>query len=124
MERNDAWLAPIAAGTLILFFFVWAALHDVARGDEGSLEWTIFGLCILAFPLLYLLALKRLTPRGQLKWLIGTGVLIALFSAGAASLTLWPKSPQDPIVGLTFLTVGLPVLPVIGYHARRSAARR
>ncbi len=123
MERHDGWLALIAACTLILFFFVWAALHDLAQGDEGTLEWTVFGLCVLAFPFLYWFALKSLTPKAQLGWLIGTGFLIALFSAGAASLTLWPKSPQDPIVGLTFLTLALPVLPVIGYHARRNVIR-
>jgi hypothetical protein len=123
MERNDAWLALISAGTLILFFFVWAALHDLAQGDEGTLEWTVFGLCVLAFPFLYRFALRVLTPKAQFGWLIGAGVLILLFSAGAASLVLGPKSAQDPMAGRTFLIVGLPALAVIGYHARRTAVR-
>ena len=84
MESDDTgWLPLIAFSTLTLFYFVWAAMHDMAHGDEGTVEWTVLAICAVAFPLLYWFALRTLTSKAKVAWLICTSLLIGLFSAGA-----------------------------------------
>ena len=121
---NLSLLPLIAICKLILFYFVWAAMHDIAHGDEGTLEWTVLAICAIAFPLLYGLALRILTRTAKMAWLLGAGLLIVLFSSGAVSSILHPKYPKDPMLGMTFLSAGVPTLGVIGYHLRREIRNR
>ncbi len=118
----------ITFGTLALFYFVWAAMHDIAHGDEGTLEWTVLVLCAVVFPVLYWFAVRTLAAKARLAWLIGTGLLISLFTAGAVAAVMRPKYPKDPMLGAAFLAEGLPLLGLIGYHLVRevihSPARR
>ncbi len=125
MGRDDNGCLPlIAFGTLSLFYFVWAAMHDLAHGDEGTLERTVLAICAAAFPLLYWLALRTLTSNGRLAWLAGTGLLIGLFTSGAVSALLHPKYPADPMLASAFLAAGLPALGIIGYHLVREVIHR
>jgi hypothetical protein len=130
MGENDEGLLPLIAFfpllffTLILFYLVWAAMHDLAHGDEGALEWSVLAVCALAFPFLYWLVLRILTGTARLVWLIGTGVLVALFSIGAISSMLHPKYAKDPMLGATFLTAALPALGAIAYHFLRELQNR
>lgn len=122
MNRDDIGLLPaISFGTLILFYFVWAAMHDIAHGDEGTLEWTVLAICAVAFAGLYRQALRFLTPKAKVAWLIGTGLLLVLYSAGAISSMLHPKYVKDPMLARTFLMVGSPALALISYHLVREA---
>jgi hypothetical protein len=124
MNRNGmSFLAAFAFGTLILFYLVWAAMHDIAHGDEGTLEWTMLAICVPAFAWLYWQALRVLTSKAKLAWLIGTGFLFSLYSAGAISQMLEPKYVKDPMLAATFLVVGLPALGLIGYHLVREVPR-
>jgi hypothetical protein len=78
-------------GTLVLFFFIWGAMHDIAHGDEGTAEWTVLAFCAIAFPIFYRAATRTLPGKMRIGWLTGTGVLIALFSVGAVASILRPK---------------------------------
>jgi hypothetical protein len=127
MDRGDLSfpvLPLIALFDLILFYFVWAAMHDIAHGDEGTLEWTVLAMCAMAFPLLYWLASRILTQTANRAWLIGTALLITLFCVGAVGSMVHPKYPKDPMLGMTFLSVGVPTLGVIGYHLLREVRNR
>ena len=122
MDRNHVGFLPaITSGTLLLFYLVWAAMHDIAHGDEGTIEWSVLAICALAFAGLYRQALSVLTSKAKVAWLIGTGLLFSLFSAAAAAAILRPKYDKDPMLAATFLTIGLPVLALIGYHLVREA---
>ena len=122
MDREDAGFLPaVTFGTLILFYFVWAAMHDIAHGDEGTVEWTVLAICALAFAGLYWQAVRVLTSKAKVAWLIGTGLLLSLFSAGALHSMLQPKYVKDRMLATTFLIVGLPALGLIGYHLVREA---
>ena len=121
---HDDWLPAIAFGTLILFYLVWAALHDIAHGDEGTVESIVLAISVPAFALLYRQALRVLTSKAKVAWLIGTGLLISLFNAGAVSSMLHPKYAKDPMLASAFLAAGLPVLGLIGYHLVREALHR
>ena len=125
MDEDDLSVLPlIGVFTLILFYFLWAAMHDIAHGDEGTLEWTVLAICGIAFPLLYRQALRIFRRTAKMAWLIGTGLLITLFSLGAVSSLLHPKYPKDLMLGMTFLSAGVPVLGMIGYHLLREMRRR
>jgi peptidoglycan/LPS O-acetylase OafA/YrhL len=125
MDHDDIGLLPaFTLGTLILFYFVWAAMHDIAHGDEGTLEWTVLAICALAFAGLYWQAFRVLTSKAKLAWLIGTGFLLSLFDAGAISSMWHPKYVKDTMLASIFLLVGLPVLGLIGYHAVGEALHR
>jgi peptidoglycan/LPS O-acetylase OafA/YrhL len=122
MDRSHVGFLPaMMSGTLLLFYLVWAAMHDIAHGDKGTLEWTVLAICALAFAGLYRQALRHLRSKAKVAWLIGTGLLFSLFSAGAAAAMLRPKYDKDPMLATTFLTIGLPVLGLIGYHLVREA---
>ena len=123
-ERETGALALFAFGTLVLFFFVWGSLHDLAHGDEGTLEWTVLAICAWAFPVLYGLAVRVLAVQAKVAWLAGTAFLVSLFSAGAVGQLLHPKYPRDPMLAKTFLAAGIPALGIIGYHLLREALRR
>ncbi|WP_321472170.1 hypothetical protein [uncultured Paludibaculum sp.] len=120
MDRDHMGLLPaIAFGTLILFYFVWAAMHDIAHGDEGTLEWTVLAICVPAFIGLYWQALRSLSSKARMTWLAGTGILFGLFCTAAVASMLHPKYAKDPMLAATFLAVGLPVLGLISYHLYR-----
>ncbi|HWA16582.1 MAG TPA: hypothetical protein VG817_09115, partial [Gemmatimonadales bacterium] len=105
-------------------YLVWAAMHDIAHGDEGTMEWTVLGVCTVGFLLLYWLALRTLASKARMGWLVGTALLISLFSAGAVSAILRPKYAKDPLLAATFLAVGLPMLGMIAYHLVREAIHK
>jgi len=110
-------------GAMALFYFVWAALHDIAHGDEGTIEWIVLAVCALAFAGLYRHALRHLSPKAKLIWFITMGLVFSLFSVAAAAAIAHPKYDQDPLLATTFLIVGVPVLGHIGYHLLRTRAR-
>lgn len=125
MDHDDIGLLPLFSfGTLVLFYCVWACMHDIAHGDEGTLEWTVLAICAVAFALMCWCALRALTSKAKVAWLIGTGLLISLFSAGAVSSMFHPKYAKDPMLASTFLAVGLPALGLIVYQLVREALRR
>jgi hypothetical protein len=125
MDEKDLAILPlIAFFDLILFFLIWAAMHDIAHGDEGTFEWTVLAICAIAFPLSFWLAIRALTRTPKMAWLIGVGLLVALFSIGAVNSILHPKYPKDPMLGMTFLGAGVPTLGMIGYHLLREARHR
>jgi peptidoglycan/LPS O-acetylase OafA/YrhL len=125
MDHEDAVLLPLLSfATLILFYFVWACMHDIAHGDEGTAEWTVLAICAMAFAMVFRLALRFLAPDAKVAWLIGTCLLISLFSAGAVSSVFRPKYAKDPMLASTFLAAGLPALGLIGYQLVREALRR
>ncbi len=103
-------------GALVLFYSVWACMHDIAHGDEGTGEWTVLAICALLFPLLYWSALRLLTVNAKLVWLIGVGVVLSLFNTAAVNVILHPKYAKDPLLGKTFLAAGIPMLVVVCYH--------
>jgi hypothetical protein len=70
---------------------------------------------------LYWQAVRVLTSKAKVAWLIGTGLLLSLFSAGALHSMLQPKYVKDRMLATTFLIVGLPALGLIGYHLVREA---
>jgi hypothetical protein len=108
------WILPVGIGTLILYFLVWAALHDIARQESGStLEWIVLAMCVPAFALVYRVALSRLVPGERTLWLLGVTVLTALASLGAGSSLLRPKYPGDPLAATVFLAAGAPLLAVL-----------
>jgi hypothetical protein len=121
MDRDDIGFLPaVTLGTLILLYLVWAAMHDIAHGDEGTFEWTALAICAVAFAGLYRQAVRVLTDKAKVAWLLGTGLLLSLFSAGAVNSMLHPKYVKDPMLARTFLSVGLPALGLIGYHLVRA----
>jgi hypothetical protein len=124
MDDDFGRLPGLAFGTLFLFHFVWAAMHDLSHGDEGTLEWTVLAVCAAGFPLLYWQALRLSRRGGRLAWLIGTGLILALFGAGAVSAIVQPKFPKDPMLAWTYLAAGVPALATIGYGILRETARR
>lgn len=66
MDRNDiGYLPAISIGTLIVFYLIWAALHDIAHASEPdyTLEYIALGLSIPAFGILYRAALLHLGRR-------------------------------------------------------------
>ena len=122
MRHDIGWLPAIALCTLIWSFFVWAAMHDLARGDEGTLEWIVLAICAVAFPLLFRSAVRTLAPHAKVAWLIGAGLLLGLFSAGAVRALTHPKYHKDPMLASIFLLAGVPALALIGYHLVRDCA--
>ena len=125
MDHDDVGLLPFFAfATLILLYFVWACMHDIAHGDEGTAEWTVLAICAMAFVLVFWAALRFLGPAAKVAWLIGAGLLIGLFSAGAVSSMFHPKYAKDPMLASTFLAAGLPALGLIGYQLVREARHR
>lgn len=107
------------SGTLLLFCLVWAAMHDIAHGDEGTIEWTVLAISALAFAGLYRQAIRILRSKAKVAWLIATGLLFSLFNFAAAAALRRPKYDKDPMLAMTFLTVGLPMLGLIVYRLVR-----
>lgn len=126
--RNDraGSLLAIAAGTLLIFFLVWAAMHDIAHANElnYSLEYVVLLFCPFAFGALYAMGLRVLRHGARVTWLTGTALLLALYNLGAASALLRPKYPLDPILGTAFLIAGVPLLALTGYHLLRGEPRQ
>jgi hypothetical protein len=122
MDRSHITLLPaMLTGAMVLFYFVWAAMHDIAHGDEGTIEWIGLAVCALAFAGLYRLALRHLSPKAKLIWFITMGLLFSLFSVAAAAAIARPKYDKDPLLATTFLIAAVPVLGLIGYHLMREA---
>jgi hypothetical protein len=70
MENREAsggwgWILPIGIAALLVFFFVWAALHDIARQESGATVFLAVGIPLFAFFCRRLLRLRpqRHTPR-------------------------------------------------------------
>ena len=128
VNHDDVGFLPsIAFGTLVVFYLVWAAMHDIAHADEGvdyTLEYMLLAMSIPAFAFLYRQALRVLKSKSRVAWLIGTGLLITLFNVGSVGSMLHPKYAKDPMLASAFLTAGVPVLGVIGYHLVRERLHR
>ncbi len=125
MDRDNVGLLPaFAFGTLFLFYIVWAAMHDIAHGDEGAIETIALAISVVAFALLYRHALRLLAFREEVAWLIGTGILLALFNAGAVSSMFHPKYPKDPMLATAFLCAGVPGFGLIVYRLVHDATHR
>ena len=124
VRTEDAGLlAAFAAATLAVFFIIWAALHDIARGDAG-IEYIALAAGAVAFGLLYRAAVRHLDRKTRLAWLLGTGLLILLFDVAAVSSRMNPKYPLDALVASWFLAVGLPALAAVVVHAARLFVQR
>jgi len=98
---HAARAAAMAAGTLAVFFSVWAALHDIAHGLERDYTAEYVGLVAsaLGFAFLYGKALRGLPHRGRLAWLRGTGVLLAICDIAAVAAMVSPRLPNDALAG-------------------------
>ena len=119
---HAGFLPVIGVGTLLVFYLVWAALHDIARGErDPRFEYGVLAVSVPAFALLYRMALRLLRPQAKTAWLGGTGVLVLLFDLAALSARLRPRYPLDPMLGSLFLAVGLPLLVLISHHLVREA---
>lgn len=125
-SSDDIGLLPaIAVGTLFVFYMIWAAMHDIAHGEsDTTLEYAALIVSVPAFAFLYRMALLHLAPKAKFVWLGGTGLLILLFDLGAVDAKLHPKYAPDPMLASLFLTAGVPVLGLIGYHFTRETFRR
>ncbi|MBI4904102.1 MAG: hypothetical protein HY820_10735 [Acidobacteria bacterium] len=125
MERRNSFgcLPATAIGTLVLFYLTWAAMHDIARESDTTLEYLVLLLIPPAFALLYHLALRHLTRRGKLAWLASTALLMLLFTAAAIQSALHPKYPADPTLAAMFLTAAVPALSLIAYHLIKLTSR-
>lgn len=114
-----------AAGTAVIFYIIWAAMHDIAHQETNTtFEWTALVLTVPAFVLVYSLAVSRLNPRALRAWLAGTTLLTGLFAIGAIDAILNPKYPPDPQLGVIFLIAAVPVLVLLGYHLVTKTQRR
>ncbi len=122
-QRDAVFLAPISLGTLVVFFLAGAATHDIAHGDNDSLEWSVLVASVPLFAFLYATALRVLPSRAKMIWLGCTGLLFALFDFAAIHTTLRPKYPADPMLASLFLAAGVPVLALIAYHLVRETGR-
>jgi hypothetical protein len=121
---NFGWGPAITFFTVLVFFCVFATLHDIARESEYTGELVVLLLCVPAFAFLYRKALRLLTPRGIAAWLGGTGLVILLFDLAAFEAIRHPKYPNDVMAGSLFLAVSLPVLALACYHLARVRLHR
>ena len=107
------------------FYMIWAAMHDIAHGEsDATLEYEALIFSVPAFTFLYRVALTHLAPKTKFVWLGGTGLLILPSDLGAADAKLHPKYAPDPMLASLFLSSGVPVLGLIGYHLTRETVRR
>ncbi len=124
MSSDDVgYLPAIAIATLFIFYVVWGAMHDIAHARETNLalEYVALALTVPAFAWLYKKAVPRMGPKARLAWLIGTSLLITLYSLAALNAILSPKYPKDPMLGWMFLAAGVPAFALIGYRLVRKA---
>jgi hypothetical protein len=119
-RREPGVLLPaISVATLVVFYLVWGALHDIARGEaDTTLECGALVLAVPAFAFLYRAAL-RLAPRARSVWFAGAGLTVLLFDLAAANAMLNPKYPRDAELAGLFLAAGLPLLALIAFHLLR-----
>jgi hypothetical protein len=124
-DNDIGFLPALAAGTLFVFYLVWAALHDIAQGESDStLEFAVLIVSLPALAFLYRMALLHLTPKAKIAWLGGAGLVVLLFDLGAVRSALYPRYAADPMIGSFFLMAGVPVLGLIVYHFAREISRR
>jgi hypothetical protein len=125
MDRNHMGFLPaIGVSTLVVFYLIWAAMHDIAHDGGGAPEYVALAVSPLAFAYLFRQALRVLTTRERVVWLAGAGLLISLFATAAVSALVNPKYPSDPILGAGFLAAGGPALLLIASLLVREARRR
>jgi hypothetical protein len=121
-KAQDAGFATaLSAGVLVVFYLVWAAMHDLAHGDPGTLEYSVLIVCVPVFVFLIEMAVRLLTLKAQSLWLGGIGLLLLLLNAGALYGRQHPKYPLDPKLAGLFLMAGVPVLGLIAYHLLHDA---
>jgi drug/metabolite transporter (DMT)-like permease len=102
----------------ILLYVIWAALHDIARGDSDIVEFTAVAIAVPALFALSAAALRHMAPRGRRRWLIAAAGLLALFVAAGLSSALAPKYPNDVPVALAVLAVALPSIAYTAWRLR------
>ncbi|MCE5309516.1 MAG: hypothetical protein LLG20_17880 [Acidobacteriales bacterium] len=113
----------LVGGALIALYFIWAAGHDISRGDESNytLEYIFLALGAAGLFFIHRQAMRILTFKARRAWLWITIGLIALSDVAALSTRLHPKYPNDAVVGTAFLAV---TLPVLGLLCRRAICPR
>jgi hypothetical protein len=118
-SRDDiGYLPAIAAGTLFVFYLVWAAMHDKANGESDStLEYGALIISVPVFAFLYRMALLHLRPKARCAWLAGTGLLVLLFNLGSMNAKLHPVR-WDPMLASLFLIAVSCACPHV-YHLVR-----
>lgn len=122
MKDNEVGFLPaIAVGTLVVFYFIWAALHDIAHANDSNLtlEYAVLALSVPGFGFLYRKAMALLDRKEKIAWLSGTGLVIALFSLGAINANLYPKYELDSLLGTLFLGAAVPVVALLAFHLVR-----
>lgn len=123
-HRQSALFLASASGALLVFFVVWAALHDLAHGDEGTVEGIFLAISAAAFALLYRFALRSLAYRARMVWLMGVAGIAAFFNVAAVSAILRPMFPRDPLLGACVLAAGVSLCAMIGIRLFRETRRR
>ncbi len=104
-------LTLFAAATLAVFYFSWAAMHDIAHGEsDPTFEYTALGVALFVVALLCLGAELWLPARLRALWLAVTGLLVLLYDVAAINAVRQPKYPSDPALGTGVLLTGIPLL--------------
>ncbi len=113
----------LIGGALIAMYCIWAAGHDISRGDESNytLEYIVLALGAAGLFYIHRQAMRILAFKARRAWLWITIGLIALSDVAAVSVRLHPKYPNDAIVATAFLAV---TLPVLGLLCRRAICPR
>ncbi len=107
------------AAAVLSLYFVWAALHDIARGGESdyTLEYVFLALGVLALVFIHRMLLRMFTPNGRRVWRwVAIGVLL-IVDAGALASRMNPKFPNDVVVGTAVLAATLPLLGLLVFQS-------
>ncbi len=121
---RDGRLILLILGALGIAYAVFGALHDIAWGRQDSFraEYAFLIFSLPAAALLHWHAVRTLTTRERLVWLLTATALLALFCLAAANASIRPKHINDAAVGSAFLVIGIPLLTVVGRQLLRAAS--
>ncbi len=86
-SRNAGYLPWIGMATFAAFYLVWAALHDIIRGDVHTAEYVGLGLGVAALVAVSHGALRLLSAKARAVWFVEAGLLTAF--VGITSYTPW-----------------------------------
>lgn len=120
MDVSKQSLALIL-GAVVPLFLVWAALHDISRGDSDLFEYAGLAIGVAVLAVIHRKASRILARREKLVWLAFSTAVLLLFDLSALSARVNPKYVNDVAAGSAFLFVSLPLLGYFGYHLVRTS---